>query len=144
MTEQNLTEEEVGDLFAIAQEFPDADEFTRRVKHRLDVKLWLRGWLVAFAGFVGGIYALAQIVHMPGWALSSSRAQLVKAAADTDHTLLAGFKNMGFAGQDTVNFMSSSVHYLSLMQTPLFFWASFSLCLCVLALYYAYSQEEAI
>ena len=43
-----------------------------------------------------------------------------------------------------MDLMDSSAHYLNLMQTPVFFWVSFSLCLIFLGIYYAYSQEETI
>jgi hypothetical protein len=66
------------------------------------------------------------------------------ARVETDQTFRAGVEFFDVLGKNAVNLFYSSMHYLGIMQTPIFFWVSFSLCLACLALYYAYSQEETI
>ncbi len=144
MTDHQLNDGDIKALFGAVPDFPDQDAFSGRVMRGLNMKLWLRGGLVALAGFIGGVYALAQFVRMPGWSTGMPQAKLVKAAAETDHTLRASFKFMDVAGKDAINLVDASAHYLDIMQKPVFFWVSFALCLCVLGLYYAYSQEETI
>lgn len=146
---RELSNDDVGDtpsnsdlaeLFAQAQAFDDAPAFEAKVVRGLSMRLWMRHWLVVLAGFVGGVYALAQIVRVP--TLNAQSFQHV--AVRTDNTLSAGIQAMDVAGKTMSNFTDQWGHYLSMMQTPAFFWVSFSLCLMFVGLYYAYSQEEAL
>lgn len=145
MSDMKLDEDDIRDLFAVTHTYKDAPAFEARVMRGLRLKLWLRQGFVALAGVVGGLYALAQFVRVPNWSfgekvLSSGRM----ARVETDQTFRAGVEFFDNIGKNAVNLFYSSVHYLGIMQTPVFFWVSFSLCLACLALYYAYSQEEAI
>ena len=135
-----LKDSDLAELFAQAQTFGDAPQFEAKVVRGLSLRLWMRHWLVVLAGFVGGIYALAQIVRVP----NLNAMSLKSAAANTDYTLNAGMKVMDAAGKNVANLTDQWDHYLSMMQTPAFFWVSFSLCLMFVGLYYAYSQEEAL
>ena len=142
-----MNDNELNDLFASQMRFDDADAFEGRVMRGLQVKLWLRQWLVVLAGFTGGLYALAQVVHLPNWTAGGKDVYgqtLQKAATDTDNTLRAGTQMFDVFRTQAMGLMDSSAHYVTFMQTPLFFWVSFSLCLALVGLYYAYSQEETI
>jgi hypothetical protein len=135
-----LKNSDLAELFAQPQSFDDAPRFEAKVVRGLSLRLWMRHWLVVLAGFVGGVYALAQIVRVPNLGTMS----LKTAAAKTDHTLTAGIQVMDAAGKNFSNLTDQWGHYLGIMQTPAFFWVSFSLCLMFVGLYYAYSQEEAL
>ncbi|WP_443747743.1 hypothetical protein [Asticcacaulis solisilvae] len=135
-----LKDSDLAELFAQPLTFEDAPRFEAKVVRGLSMRLWMRHWLVVLAGFVGGIYALAQIVRVPDLSAQS----LHSAAVRTDHTLNAGIQAMDVAGKTMSNFTDQWGHYLGMMQTPAFFWVSFSLCLMFVGLYYAYSQEEAL
>ncbi|MGN6210837.1 hypothetical protein [Asticcacaulis sp.] len=145
MSDMKLDEGDIRDLFAATPIYEDAAAFEARVMRGLRLKLWLRQGFVALAGVVGGLYALAQFVRVPNWSfgekvLSGSRM----ARVETDQTFRAGVEFFDVIGKNAVNLFYSSLHYLGIMQTPIFFWVSFSLCFACLALYYAYSQEETI
>jgi hypothetical protein len=129
MSDMKLEDDDIRDLFAAAPVYEDAPAFEARVMRGLRLKLWLRQGFVALAGVVGGLYALAQFVRVPNWFFG-------------EKVLSVEFFDV--IGKNAVNLFYSSVHYLGIMQTPIFFWVSFSLCLACLALYYAYSQEETI
>lgn len=135
-----LSNSDLAELFAQAHDFDDAARFDAKVVRGLSMRLWMRHWLVVLAGFVGGVYALAQIVRVP----SLNAQSLQRAATKTDNTLSAGIQAMDVAGKTVSTFTDQWGHYLGMMQTPAFFWVSFSLCLMFVGLYYAYSQEEAL
>lgn len=146
MSNTELKESDLADLFATPNRFDDAEIFESRVMRRLQVKLWMRQWLVVLAGFVGGLYALAQFIRMPdlGSGKPVTGTSLQTAAVDTDQTLRAGFEMVDMVRKNLVDLADQSSHYLTFMQTPIFFWGSFALCLMFLGLYYAYSQEETL
>ena len=124
---------EIGDLFAAPAVFDDADAFEARTTRKLMVRLWLRQWLVALAGVIGGVYALFQFVRVPdGTGLTVKQAQV-----ETDRLL-------DTAGHQLTNLTTSGVRYLDLVQQPMMFWAVFAMCLTLLGLYYAYSREETL
>ena len=135
--------QDLADMFAAPVHYDDADVFAVRVTRKLQMRMWLRQWLVVLAGFIGGVYALAQFVRMPDWELNGQMLYR-RAAADTDLTLRAGAEFVGGAGRDMMRMAEHSDSYLSFMQTPMFFGLSFVLCAAILGLYYAYSQEEAL
>ncbi|MBW8735181.1 MAG: hypothetical protein JF571_12935 [Asticcacaulis sp.] len=135
-----MTDGDLAELFAQPMPFDDTAQFEAKVVRGLSLRLWMRHWLVVLAGFVGGVYALAQIVRVPGVAAQSLRT----AAVRTDHTFNAGIQAMDVAGKNMASLTDQWGHYLGMMQTPAFFWVSFSLCLMFVGLYYAYSQEEAL
>ncbi len=142
-----MKDSELSDLFAAPSRFDDADAFEGRVMRGLKVKLWMRQWLVVLAGFVGGLYALAQFVRLPEWTFGSKAPYAEtfhKAAVDTDNTLRVGAEFVDVARKSFGDLLDQSGHYVTFMQTPIFFWLSFSLCLAFLGLYYAYSQEETL
>jgi len=142
-----MKDSELSDLFATPARFDDTEAFEGRVMRGLQVKLWMRQWLVVLAGFVGGLYALAQFVRLPEWTSGGKVAYAEtfhKAAVDTDNTLRVGIEFVDVARQSFGNLLNQSGQYLTFMQTPVFFWLSFSLCLAFLGLYYAYSQEETL
>ncbi len=139
--EQDITDRDLADMFATPVQYDDADVFAMRVTRKLQMRMWLRQVLVVLAGFIGGVYALAQFVRMPDWKLDGQ--MLSRATADTDQTLRAGAEFFGGASRDMMR-MADSGGYLSFMQTPMFFALSFVLCVMILGLYYAYSQEEAL
>jgi hypothetical protein len=130
-------------LFAEQPRYADAETFSARVMLAMRFKQWFRQGFIVLAGLIGGVYALAQFIRVP---LSSGghAVSLKQAAADTDQTLRAGAAIVSYARQNAGGWLDSSAHYLGIMQTPMFFWISFALCLACLALYYAYSQEERI
>jgi hypothetical protein len=138
----DLTDRDLADMFAAPVHYDDADSFAVAVTRKLQMRMWLRQWLVVLAGFIGGVYALAQFVRVPDWKLNGQMLYR-RAAADTDQTLRAGAELVGGAGRDMMR-MADSGGYLSFMQTPMFFALSFVLCVAILGLYYAYSQEEAL
>jgi hypothetical protein len=145
MSDMKLDDGDIRDLFAATPVYGDAPAFEARVMRGLRLKLWLRQGFVVLAGLVGGLYALAQFVRVPNRTfgekvLSSSNM----ARVETDQTVRAGLAFFDDIGRNAINLFYSSLHYLGIMQTPIFFWVSFSLCLACLALYYAYSQEETI
>lgn len=147
MNDTQRENQDFSDLFASTHSFDDNEVFEGRVMRGLEVKLWLRQWLVVLAGFTGGLYALAQVVRLPNWTVTGKIVYgqgLEKATTDTDSTLRAGSQMFDDLRTQAMGWMDSSAHYLNLMQTPLFFWVSFSLCLAFVGLYYAYSQEEAV
>jgi hypothetical protein len=131
-------------LFASTPIYDDADAFKSRVTRGLRLKLWLRQGVIALAGIVGGLYALAQFVRVPSLGFGGKALGTQMAHVETGETFRAGVEFFDVIGKNAMNLFDSSVRYLGLMQTPLFFWVSFSLCLVCLALYYAYSQEETI
>lgn len=143
-----MNDDDIGNLFASAPAYDDAPVFAERVTRSLRMRLWFRQGLVALAGFIGGIYALAQFVRFPELNVSGGAGlygrTLQKAAVDSDQALRASAQFFDVAQVKAMDVMGSSAHYLNLMQTPLFFWVSFLLCLGFLGLYYAYSQEETI
>ncbi|HEX7800024.1 MAG TPA: hypothetical protein VF402_06720 [Asticcacaulis sp.] len=130
-------------LFSEQPRYADAEGFCARLMFALRLKLWLRQGFIVLAGLIGGVYALAQFIRAPE--LRGRHVLTLKqAAADTDHTLRAGAAMMSYARQNAGGWLDSWAHYLGVMQSPIFFWVSFTLCLACLALYYAYSQEERI
>ncbi len=140
-----MNDDSIGDLFASNPAYDDAPVFAERVTRILRMRLWLRQGLVALAGFIGGIYALAQFIRIPGLnAAADGGLTLHKAAVDSDQALRASAQLLDMAQVRAMDVLGSSAHYLNLMQTPLFFWVSFTLCLAFLGLYYANSQEESI
>ncbi|ESQ76257.1 hypothetical protein [Asticcacaulis sp. AC402] len=142
-----MRDSDIEDLYAAPVAHDDAPAFERRVMQGLKVKLWLRQWLVVLAGFIGGVYALAQLVRMPDWQVGGKSAygrSLEQAAAETDETWRAGVELVDVVRQSSMDLMDASAQYLTYMQTPAFFWVSFSLCLAIVGVYYAYSQEETI
>jgi hypothetical protein len=142
-----MRDSDIEDLYAAPAAYDDAEVFERRVMQGLKVKLWLRQWLVVLAGFIGGVYALAQLVRMPDWQVGGKSVygrSLEQAAAETDETWRAGVELVDVARRSFMDLMDSSAQYLTYMQTPAFFWVSFSLCLAIVGVYYAYSQEETI
>lgn len=138
-----MNDSDIKDMFASPMVYGDAEAFETRVMRGLQVRLWLRQWLVVLAGFTGGLYALAQMVHLPQWSFGGKGTTWQQAASNTDSTLKAGAELMDVIRARLIGLTDSSAHTLSLLQTPLFFWFSFSLCLVLVGLYYAYSQEEA-
>lgn len=143
MTAPHFDDRDIEDMFQAHEAYDDAEAFERRVMNGLRIKLWLRQWLVVLAGFVGGIYALAQLIRMPQWTLNG-QSVVRTAAAETDETWRAGVELMDIVSNAFMGMMDSSAQYLSYMQTPAFFWVAFSLCMGFVGLYYAYSQEETI
>ncbi len=142
MSKRDFDDNSVRDLFAAVPDYPDADAFHRRVTRGLWLKLWLRQGFVVLAGFIGGVYALVQFLHMPAWsgATSHGSGPVAILASDTDTTLRNGAAYMG----QVSHLLDQPSHYLALMQTPAFFWVSFATCFACLGLWYAYSHEEAL
>ncbi len=126
---------ELGDLFAAPAAFDDADAFEARTTRKLMVRLWLRQWLVALAGVIGGVYALFQFVRVPDGLFSVKQAQ-----AETGRWL----DTTGHQITNLTNLTTSGARYLDLIQQPMMFWAVFALCLTLVGLYYAYSREESL
>ncbi|MDV6329523.1 hypothetical protein [Asticcacaulis sp. 201] len=140
-----MNDNDIKDLFSSVPSYEDAPAFQMRVMRKLRINLWLRQGFVVLAGFIGGLYALAQFVRLPNWTIGDRAvAGAHMARVETDQTLRAGVEFLDVLRLRAMNLFDSSAHTLNLMQTPFFFWVSFSLCLVCLALYYAYSQEEAI
>ena len=140
-----MNDNDLNDLFASPHVFDDSEAFEGRVVRGLQLKHWLRHGLIVVAGFTGGLYALAQVVRLPNWTIGGKGAQgLQQAAADTDRTMRVGSQLFDDVRARMIEILDSSAHYVSFMQTPLFFWVSFALCLSLVGLYYAYSQEETI
>lgn len=127
---------DIAGLFAAPVAFADAPAFEGRVMRRLHLKLWLRQWLVVLAGGIGGLYALTQFVRLPGW-VGGGRP-------DAPTTLRAGAELVDELQSRVIGLAGEAAQYVTFLQTPMFFWVSFALCLTLLALYYAYSQEEAL
>jgi len=144
MSDMKLDEDDIRDLFAATPVYGDAPVFEARVMRGLRMRLWLRQGVIVLAGVVGGLYALAQFVRVPDWTFGEKGLSSRITHAETDRTFRAGVAFFDVIGKKAVDLFYSSLHYLGIMQTPIFFWVSFSLCLACLALYYAYSQEETI
>jgi len=142
-----MNDSDIKDLFASPLVYGDAEAFEGRVMRGLQMRLWLRQWLVVLAGFTGGLYALAQMVRLPALSLGGKAVAGTtwqqQAVSNTDNTLKAGARLMDVLYARLISLTDSSAHTVGMMQTPLFFWISFSLCLILVGLYYAYSQEEA-
>ncbi|EGF90688.1 hypothetical protein ABI_37200 [Asticcacaulis biprosthecium C19] len=140
-----MKDSDIEDLFSAPAVYDDSAAFEQRVMRSLKVKLWLRQWLVVLAGFIGGVYALAQLVRMPDLQIGGKSVYgRSLAAVESDETWRAGVELVDVIRQHFMNFMDSSAQYLTYMQTPAFFWVTFSLCLAIVGVYYAYSQEETI
>lgn len=142
-----MNDRDIEDMFQSPAAYDDAEAFEQRVMNGLKVKLWLRQGLVVLAGFIGGVYALAQLVRMPNWTVDGKAVyaqSIQKAAADTDETLRAGVELVDVIGRSLTGLLNSTGHYLVYMQTAGFFWVTFFLCMAFVGLYYAYSQEETI
>ena len=128
-----MNDSDISEMFASPMMFGDAAAFEARTTRKLMLRLWLRQWLVAMAGLVGGVYALFQFVRVPdGMPLSMKMAQV-----KTDQLF-------DQAGHQLSNLTTSGVRYLDLVQQPMVFWGVFALCLTLLGLYYAYSREESL
>lgn len=124
---------ELSDLFAATADYDDSEGFEARTTRKLKMRLWLRQWLVAMAGLIGGAYALFQFVRVPDgspWSVKQAQVQ-------TDQLF-------DKAGHQLSTLTTSGVRYLDLVQQPMVFWAVFALCLTLLGLYYAYSREESL
>ncbi|MGZ3305976.1 MAG: hypothetical protein ACXU8U_08960 [Asticcacaulis sp.] len=134
---------ELKDMFAVTARFDDAAAFETKTLRRLSVRLWLRQWLVVMAGMVGGVYALFQFVRVPE-GTQAAATPLHQVQVDTSQSLQAGVRLFDAAGQHLSGLTQSGVHYLDMVQTPLFFWLSFAVCMSLLGLYYAYSREETL
>ena len=143
-----MNDNDIKDMFAAAPAYDDAPVFAERVTRLLRLRLWFRQGLVVLAGFVGGLYALAQFVQLPSLKVAGNPAAygqtLQDAAADGNQAVRASAQFFDVIRQRFMDLVDSSAHYLNMMQTPVFFWFSFLLCLVFLGLYYAYSQEETI
>ena len=128
-----MTDNDIKDLFAAPAAFDDADVFEARTTRKLKMRLWLRQWLVAMAGLIGGVYALCQFVRVPEGSVWSVK----QAQVQTDQLF-------DKAGHQLSSLTTSGTHYIDLVQQPMVFWAVFALCLTLLGLYYAYSREESL
>lgn len=140
--DQEISDGDLADMFATPLHYDDVEVFQIQAMRKLQMRMWLRQWLVVLAGFVGGVYALAQFVRVPDWKLDGQMLYR-RAAGDADQTLRAGAEFMDGASRGMMR-MAESGDALSFMQTPMFFGLSFVLCVAILGLYYAYSQEEAL
>ena len=128
-----MNDSDLSDLFATPAIFDDADDFDTRTTRKLRLRLWLRQWLVAMAGLIGGVYALFQFVRVPdGGPLSVKEAGMQTG------------QMLDRAGHQLSALTTSGARYLDFVQQPLVFWAVFALCLTLLGLYYAYSREESL
>ncbi len=139
-----MNDNDIADLFAAAPAYDDAPVFAGRVTRMLRFRLWLRQGLVVLAGFVGGIYALAQFIQLPSLGIGGGTVTLQKAAVDSDQALQTSAQVFDVVQVRAMDMLNSWTHALGLMQTPVYFWVSFVLCLAFLGLYYANSQEESI
>ena len=143
-----MNDNDIAELFAAAPVHDDAPVFAERVTRMLRFRLWLRQGLVVLAGFIGGVYALAQFIQLPSLKVTGGAADygltLQKAAVDSDQALRASAKVFDVAELRVMDMLGSWAHTLGLMQTPVYFWVTFGLCLAFLTLYYANSQEESI
>lgn len=132
-------------LFNAPMRFDDDEAFQAKVLSGLGVKSWLRQALIVLSGVVGGLYALVQFVRMPGWATPPANLQTLSAAdATTDTGLIIGQKWIDDIARQLANVLDASGEYLLWIQSPLFFWLSFSLCMAIIGLYLANSSEEAL
>lgn len=131
-------------LFNTPQRFDDEQVFHDKVMRGLRLKTWFRQALIALSGIVGGLYALVQFVRVPNWAFTGE-TQIVRATVtQTDAGLDAGREMVDAAGLYVARFLNTSTDYLVWMQSPLFFWVSFSLCMAIVGLYLANVYEEAL
>lgn len=144
-----MTDEEIKALFEKNTAFDDHDAFRARVSQRLSLKSRLRQGLIAIAGFVGGVYALSQVINLPQMAPQTQRPSAVhevtlgsEVKLGTDETLRAGVQWFDDMARRLADMFALTSHYADVLHTPVFFWLSFSLCVGLIGLYYAYSQEE--
>jgi len=138
-----MEEHDLISLFNRVKTFEDTDVFANKVLGRLRFKYWFRQSLIAFAGLMGGIYALLQFIPM--YATSNLSPVHESASANSvtsDQTLRLSGEFFTHLGEHMFEFFMNMEHYISLIQTPWFFWVSFSLCIIAIALYYANFQEE--
>ncbi|MDC7682021.1 hypothetical protein PQU92_01965 [Asticcacaulis sp. BYS171W] len=134
-------------LFNAPQRFADEAVFHDRVMRSLNTKTWLRQGLIALSGIIGGLYALMQFVRLPGWT-PAAEAEVRAVATRTDSGFEAGLgvgrDLLESAAHSLANGLSRSTEYLTLMQSPLFFWVSFSLCMAIVGLYLVNAREDAL
>lgn len=141
-----MKDEDLYHLFQTPMRFDDEPAFQDRVMRRLGAKNWLRQGLIALAGLLGGLYALTQLVRLPG--LSSTAEAATRPSVAPDATFEA---SLGF-GRELVESvanglalgLSKSTDYLAFAQSPLFFWISFSLCMSIVGLYLVNMREEGM
>jgi hypothetical protein len=130
------------------QAFADADGFERKTLRRLGLQLMWRKAVIGLAGVVGGIYALGQFVHLPD---SPQKAEnyatspgLVRASVTTEETFSQGLRwldGLSHRLADGMQWLNRSVDF---MHQPAFFWGSFAICVTLMVLYFAQSQEEML
>ncbi|ESQ80346.1 hypothetical protein [Asticcacaulis sp. YBE204] len=134
-------------LFNTPQRFDDEAQFHDQVMRGLKTGTWLRQGLIALSGIIGGLYALMQFVHLPGWTpAAESEVREVVAKTDTgfEAGLGVGRDLLDAAANYLANGLSRSTDYLTVMQSPLFFWVSFSLCMAIVGLYLVNGREDAL
>ncbi|MFT3997576.1 MAG: hypothetical protein QM667_09230 [Asticcacaulis sp.] len=142
-----MTDDDLQALFNQPVRLDDGPAFEERVMSRLKTKTWLRQGLIALAGMMGGLYALVQFVRFPG-AKTTAEALVTPPPVHTtgafEVELGAGREMFDGLMRGMAQGLDASTDYLLLMQSPAFFWVSFSLCMAIVGLYLANMREEGL
>jgi len=139
-----MKDEDIHALFGNPMRFDDDEAFHGRVMGGLRTKTWLRQGLVALAGIAGGLYALVQFVRLPGLSQTTVRAAEVRSDVTFEAELGAGRELIETGVRWLAQGLGKSTDYLLLMQSPAFFWVSFSLCMTIVGLYLVNMREEGL
>jgi hypothetical protein len=140
-----LDDQELQRLINQPQAFADADRFDRKVMRTLSLRLMWRNAVIGLAGLVGGIYALGQFVRLPLSDTGPSPASepgLVTASVSAEQTVFQGLKLFDAVTKRISEGLEWANRSIDFMHQPAFFWGSFAICVTLLVLYFAQSQEE--
>ena len=142
-----MTDEELSRLINQPQAFADSEAFGRKTMRGLKLQLMWRKAVIGLAGLVGGVYALGQLVRLPeisSPAGATVDTRLVRASVTTEETVSQGLRWLDGLSHKLADGLQLADRSIDFMHQPAFFWGSFAICVTLMALYFAQSQEEML
>jgi hypothetical protein len=142
-----MKDEDIYNMFQASKRFEDASDFESRVLKSISFRGVLRQALIAVSGFIGGLYALGQffnLSHLKLYAPEKHTSDITSALISTELSLTNGAMFRDSLDLWLSRTIQVSADYLQLMQSPLFFWISFSLCMTIVGLYLANSEPDVL
>jgi|GEM_PF-1077831 len=147
-----MKDDDIHTLFSQPMRFDDEAVFHERIMGGLKTKTWFRQGLIALAGIAGGLYALVQFVRLPGLTappalpVAQGATPIVPSRSEVtfEAELGMGREMVDTAVRWLAQGLGKSTDYLLIVQSPAFFWISFSLCMTIVGLYLVNMREESL